>query len=141
MAARKTSANSPVSNVPAGKDSVPNSPVARACVGYGLEDSAPPANAPAVQAAGNGPALTDPAEAEYSSDGEDASFSEDDLSSWGSMDEVWDADSDYYDTEEEEEALAGADATQNTMCQHSCLIVHFVDRCHAVSLLSLVMPC
>ncbi|DBB18793.1 TPA: hypothetical protein ACH3X3_000394 [Trebouxia sp. C0006] len=106
MAARKTSANSPVSNVPAGKDSVPNSPVARACVGYGLEDSAPPANAPAVQAAGNSPALTDPAEAEYSSDGEDDSFSEDDLSSWGSMDEVWDADSDYYDTEEEEEALA-----------------------------------
>ncbi len=127
MAARKTSANSPVSNVPAGKDSVPNSPVARACVGYGLEDSAPPANAPAVQAAGNGPALTDPAEAEYSSDGEDDSFSEDDLSSWGSMDEVWDADSDYYDTEEEEEALAGTDATQNTMCQQSCLIVHFVD--------------
>lgn len=32
---------------------------------------------------------------------------DDDLSSWGSMAEVWDADSDYYDTEEEEEALAG----------------------------------
>ena len=35
------------------------------------------------------------------------SFSDDDLSSWGSLDEIWDTDSDYYDTEEEEEALSG----------------------------------
>jgi len=40
------------------------------------------------------------------------------------MDEVWDADSDYYDSEEEEEALAGADVTHNTMCPQTCVIVN-----------------
>lgn len=51
-----------------------------------------------------------PEEAE-SSDDEDEYLSDGDLSSWGSMDEMWDADSDYYDTEEEDEALEGTVAT------------------------------
>lgn len=114
-AVRHTSANSPVASSPAGQDLMPDSPVARACVGTGLKHSVSPANAPAVQgmAAGNGPAVISPAEEEESSDEEYDSFSDNDLSSWGSMDEVWDADSDYYNTEEEEEALAGTDATHN----------------------------
>ena len=118
MAARQTSANSPVAIVPAGRGPAPNSHVAQACVGTGPVASVSPANAAAVQGmtAGNGPAFTDPAEEEYSSDEEYDSFSDNDLSSWGSMDEVWDADSDYYDAEEEEEALAGTDA-HSTMCQ------------------------
>ncbi|DBA73446.1 TPA: hypothetical protein ACH3X1_011479 [Trebouxia sp. C0004] len=112
MVIRSISPNSPVASVPAGKGPVPNSPAARACVGTGLVVSAFPENAPAVQGctasslAGYDPAFSSPAEEEYSSDEDYDSFSDNDLSSWGSMDEVWDADSDYYDTEEEEESLA-----------------------------------
>ncbi len=126
MAARHTSANSPAATVHAGRGPAPNSPVDRAYVDTAAVALVYPAAAPALQGmtAGNGPALTDPVEEEYSSDGEDDSFSDNDLSSWGSMDEVWDADSDYYDTEEEEEALAGTDATHSTMCQQTCLIVN-----------------
>ena len=115
MATRHTSANSPVASRDAGEGPAPSSPVARACLETRLEDSFSPANAPAFQSmpAGNDPAWTGPAEEEYSSDGEYDSFSDNDLSSWGSMDEVWDADSDYYDTEEEEEALAGTDVMRH----------------------------
>jgi len=129
-AARHTSAKSHVATVSAGKDPAPNSPVARACLETGPVAPVSPANAPAVQGmtAGNGPAFTESAEEECSSDDEYDSFSDNDLSSWGSMDEVWDADSDYYDTEEEEEALAGTDATHNTPHQHTCLVVHSAVR-------------
>ncbi len=112
MADRNISANSPVASRDAGKGPAPSSPVASACLETGaVAPAVPPANAPTVQGmtAGNGPALSSPDEEEYSSDEDYDSFSDNDLSSWGSMDEVWDADSDYYDTEEEKEALAGTD--------------------------------
>ena len=44
---------------------------------------------------------------EEGSDSGSEAFSNGDLSSWGSDEEIWSMDSDYYDTEEEEEALAG----------------------------------
>ena len=125
MATKHTSANSPVASRDAGKGPAPSSPVARACLDTRLEDSVSPANALAVQSmpAGNGPAWTSPAEEEFSSDGEYYSLSDNDLSSWGSMDEVWDADSDYYDTEEEEEALAGTDVMRHA---NRCVSIHML---------------
>lgn len=112
MAARQSSARNSVATVPAGKGPAPNSPAAEAFVVTGpVAPAVPAANAPTVQGmtAGNGPAFSGPGEQEASSDEGYGSFSDDDLSSWGSMDEVWEADSDYYDTEEEEEAVAGTD--------------------------------
>ncbi|KAA6424665.1 MAG: hypothetical protein FRX49_05332 [Trebouxia sp. A1-2] len=109
MAARQSSARNSVATVPAGKGPAPNSPAAEAFVVTGpVAPAVPAANAPTVQGmtAGNGPAFSGPGEQEASSDEGYGSFSDDDLSSWGSMDEVWEADSDYYDTEEEEEAVA-----------------------------------
>ena len=38
---------------------------------------------------------------------EEEIFTDDDLSSWGSMDELCSTDSDYYDSDEENDALAG----------------------------------
>lgn len=89
----------------------------------GLAASSGPAAAMRPDAANNptatsGPAavpgLSDfPSQLEQSSceeevEGSDAeSFTDDDLSSWGSDKEIWGSDSDYYGTDEEEEALAG----------------------------------
>ena len=39
----------------------------------------------------------------------------DDMSSWGSGVEIWGYETDYYDTEEEEEAMAGVNCTDSLL--------------------------
>ena len=85
----------------------------------GAIDKAGIADATSIGAATSGPAGQGPEEAE-SPDEDEEGFSDDDLSSWGSMDEIWDADSDYYDTEEEDEALAGTAASGCTSSIADC---------------------
>ena len=58
-------------------------------------------------------------EAESDSDGYQ-SFTDGDLSSWGSMDELCSSDSDFYDSEEEEDALQGKAAFSASQDKYHC---------------------
>jgi len=96
-------AHSSAAAVPATVVPAPAPTAAVACGTFVTAAAANGAHAPHLGGASDGP----PGEEYGSEEAECDSFSDGSLSSWGSMDERREADSDYYDTEEEEEALAG----------------------------------
>ena len=116
----------------------------------GLVAHSPAASGPAagaasttIEATANGPASASACpEPSHGITGEEYATEEDeyesfcdddDLSSWGSMAEFWDADSDYYDTEEEEEALAGeSEHTHAELCCCRAAKLHSLG-CHMQS--------
>ena len=134
---RGLAANSPALTAPVG-----GTPAAIASTDVA---DGPASNSPAAasgRAAANGPAaasklsdLSMPPEEEKSSCEEEEEesgaelFIDDDLSSWGSDEEIWGSGSDYYGTDEEEEALAGQ---QSGLCQYQAdCACCYCCACHA----------